>query len=80
MLFAFMPAPPKECQPYPCHQCMAVGGTGGGPLLTAGQGANAELVSWCQAHVPGAGGNATYFCKDAAEGGLTTVQAAQCGV
>ena len=58
---------------------MAAGGAEGGPLLAAGKGANPQLVQWCKAHFPGAGGNATYFCKDAGGQGITAAQAAQCG-
>ena len=86
LLRSFQTLPPTACEPYPCHQCMAAGGAEGGPLLTAGAGANPQLVHWCKAHFPGAGGNATYFCKDAGDvradaslGGLTAAQAAQCG-
>ena len=85
LLDSFQTRPPPACQPYPCHQCMAAGGAAGGALLTAGSGANPQLVHWCAQNFPGAGGNATYFCKDAGDvrgdaslGGLTEEQATQC--
>ena len=85
LLVAFMTPPPPACLPYPCHMCMAEGGLEGGEHLNATSGTVAELVHWCKTNFPGAGGNATYFCKDAHDvridvtlGGITAAQAAQC--
>ena len=85
LLRTFVTRPPDVCQPYPCHQCMAAGGLAGGEHLTSGKGDNPQLVHWCKTRLPGVGGNATYFCKDAGDvradanlAGLTAAQAARC--